>query len=77
MAANDPVQDRYNPPAVTHTDFESSSFNDLNVDELFWLQNERTTHNVAFRKINEHQGLNTITRQIHNFSNKIMVYQKL
>ena len=77
MATNNPAQDRYDPPPITHTDFDTSKFSEIENDELFWLNNQGTDNNHAFRKINDNQGLNTITRQTHNISNRTKIYQKI
>ena len=76
MATNNPAQDRYDPPPITHTDFDTSKFSEIENDELFWLNNQGTNNNHAFRKINEAQAMNTKTRQINNFQRNTVIYQK-
>ena len=43
--ANNPVDDRYNPPGIGQNDFDEMRFDEIEVDDLFWL-NQSTGDNV-------------------------------
>tara|TARA_Y100001963_G_C6591634_1_gene358224 strand:+ start:279 stop:512 length:234 start_codon:yes stop_codon:yes gene_type:complete len=77
MARNDPAQDRYNPPGTNITDFDSIKFGDLEINELFWMNNVLSENNHAYRKLDEKQVLNTKTRIITELSKTTNIYQKL
>ena len=75
--ANNPIEDRYNPPGLK-VEFEKFKFADINVDELVWFSdNANPNKNNAFRKINESQAQNTKTREIINVNYKVQSYQKI
>ena len=78
MAENDSVNDRYNPPSIDQMDFQSAKFDDLEINDLFWLEDNLNNSNHAYRKLNENQSLNTITRHVieGNF-NRNTLYQKI
>ena len=76
MATNDPAQDRYSPPDLNSKDFERFTFNELEVDELFWQTNQ-PGDNISWRKVNEKQAKNLRKQTTHNFNAKTVVYQKV
>ena len=78
MARNDIVGDSYNPPGTSSSDFESMKFNDIDVDELFWLnENPNGDLNNVHRKISETESMNLRTREIDEVSSNIVIYQKI
>ena len=70
------MQDMYNPPDTTSLDFEKSYFNEIDVNELFWL-NENINNNPAFRKANNVGALNTKTQLMENMAPRTIIYQKI
>ena len=77
MSVNNQAQDRYNAPGVRSVDFEEQYLRDLEVDDLFHLNNDTAdgNRNHCHRKLNENDSMNLITRQIVQLGN-IKVYQK-
>jgi hypothetical protein len=76
MSRNNPVNDRYNPPSNMSTDFEEYSFEDLELNELFW-QTNRPEETNPWRKVSETQGMNLKTQTTHNFQGKTKIFQKI
>ena len=76
MSSNQ-AQDRYNPPKLGENDYESTSFSELNVGELLWLNTSRGDGNHAYRKLNEGQALKNKTQKTHNFNRTTKVYYKM
>jgi len=76
MPTNDPVNDRYNPPSTSITDFEKYSFGELEIGELFWQTNQ-SGDNIPWRKTTSSQGTNIKTQTAHNFSPNTTVFQKV
>ena len=76
MAENNPANDRYNPPSNMSTDFEEYSFEDLELNELFW-QTNRPEETNPWRKVSETQGMNLKTQATHNFKPRTKVFQKI
>tara|TARA_Y100000593_G_C4233434_1_gene298217 strand:- start:543 stop:779 length:237 start_codon:yes stop_codon:yes gene_type:complete len=77
MAENNSVNDSYNPPGIG-TDFEEFNFEDIEIDDLIWLDNNTIDgmKNPAHRKINETRVQNLQTGQSININNRQKVYQK-
>jgi hypothetical protein len=75
MAENNQAQDRYNPPSTSVDDFESLQFSEVEVDDLFWLKNSGSD-NPPFRKLNASEAGNTTTRDLQNFNQNDVVYQR-
>ena len=48
-----------------------------NIDELFYQTNRPKETPEIWRKVNEVNAMNVKTRQVHNFSGKTKVYQKI
>ena len=74
---NNPVEDRYNPPSVSQTDFERTMFGDVEERELFWLNTSINDNNHAYRKMNGNQALNTKTQEWTDFSPRTEVFYKI
>jgi len=74
--ANNQAQDRYNPPSTTHQDYEKFSFGELEVNELFWLNESTTVGNVVHRKIDQTQAMQLKSRKLVSFDSRLKVYQK-
>ena len=75
--SNDPVRDSYNPPGLV-VEFEHFKFSDINIDELVWFSDDKNSNlNHAYRKINENQAQDTITREIVSVSPTAHSYQKI
>ena len=82
--ANNPAQDRYDPPNSVETDWEKSKFMDLSDGSLFWLSDKpewndsRKDHvNEAYRKLDDKQALNTTNQIILDVLSNIDVYVKI
>ena len=67
----------YDPsrPTANMTDYEDRKFEEVNVDELFYLSDNLRDVN-SFRKINEEQAMNIRTRVIESVQPKTQVYVK-
>tara|TARA_Y100000593_G_C4147716_1_gene255457 strand:+ start:299 stop:529 length:231 start_codon:yes stop_codon:yes gene_type:complete len=76
MPVNNPTSDHFNPPSNMSQDFEEFSFEELEVNELFW-QTNRPAEDNPWRKISQTQGLNLKTQTYHNFDRKTKVFQKI
>ena len=77
MVGNDLPSDMYNPPSVSQIDFEDIRFNEIDSDDLFWLdQNPNGNINHVHRKINEKEAIDLKTGVTSTFKN-IVVYQKI
>ena len=76
MPANDPANDRYNPPGNLSQDFEEFKFSEVGLDELFWQTNQ-PGDNIPWRKTNETQALNIKAQTTHNFKSNTVVWQKI
>ena len=77
MPENNSVNDSFNPPPVA-TEFEEFNFEDLEIDDLLWLNNKSIDGmtNVAHRKIDETAAMNIKTGGMVRMSNRQKVYQK-
>tara|TARA_Y100000996_G_C22258327_1_gene534792 strand:+ start:227 stop:466 length:240 start_codon:yes stop_codon:yes gene_type:complete len=78
MSVNNQAQDRYNAPQNRAVDFEEHYLRDLEIDELFWLNNNSAdgNRNHAHRKLTDTgECMNLITREVKMFGN-IKVFQK-
>tara|TARA_Y100000310_G_scaffold334833_1_gene415485 strand:- start:97 stop:330 length:234 start_codon:yes stop_codon:yes gene_type:complete len=77
MVGNNLPNDMYNPPSVSQTDFEEIRFNEIDSDDLFWLnQNPNGDVNHVHRKISDGEAMNLKTGVTSTFKN-IYVYQKI
>ena len=76
MAINNPTGDYFNPPSNMSQDFEEYSFEDLEVNELFWQTNKPKEDN-PWRKVSQTEGLNLRTQSSHSFQPKTKVFQRI
>jgi hypothetical protein len=77
MSKNNSVGDSYNPPGIG-TEFEPMPFEDVEIDDLLWLNQNSTngTENPAHRKIDETAVQNLQTGALVKVSTRQEVYQK-
>ena len=77
MTKNNSVGDSYNPPGIG-TDFEPMPFEDVEVDDLLWVNTNSIDglQNPAHRKINDNSAQNLQTGGSISFSLRQEVYQK-
>ena len=77
MAENNSVEDSYNPPPVA-TEFEEFLFEEIEPDDLIWLNNNsfEGTVNPAHRKIDESSAHNLQMNEIVQVESRQKVYQK-
>ena len=77
MANNDPVQDRYSPPSITQYDFDEYNFEDLEINELFWLTTDPLSDMYKqYRKVTENTATGIKDRVEYNFVFNRKVYLK-
>lgn len=74
--SNDSVNDRYNPPGIGQNDFDSVRFDEIEDEDLFWLNQTLGNDNPAFRKMNDNQGYNTKTGIVQDFNRMQQVFQR-
>ena len=77
MPNNDLTRDTYAPPSINSDDWESNKFSELEVQELFWLNIEKSDSNIAHRKESENSAMNVKTRESRAFDRNLVVYQKI
>ncbi len=67
----------YDPssPTAKMTDYEDRKFEDVNIDELFYLSDNLNDVN-SFRKISEEEAMNIRTREVEMVQPKTKVYVK-
>ena len=77
MAENNSVEDSYNPPPVA-TEFEEFIFEDIEIEDLIWLNNNSLDGmvNPAHRKLSESSALNLQSSQVISVENRQKVYKK-
>jgi len=73
--ANNPSEDMYNPPGIGQNDFDEFRFDDIEQDDLFWL-NSTNGNNPSYRKMNDTQGYNVQTGIVQDFDRMSVVYQR-
>ena len=76
MPTNDSVEDRYNPPGIGQNDFDEILFEEIEDEDLFWLNTTNGDNNPPFRKINTKQGHNTRTGIVKDFERRQIVFQR-
>jgi len=76
MAKNDSVNDRYAPPGIGSNDFEQIRFNEIEDEDLFWLNQGSGNSNPPYRKMNSKQGHNTKDGIVQNFGRNAVVYSR-
>ena len=74
--SNDSVNDRYNPPGIGKNDFEKVRFDELEAEELFWLNTNNGDNNPPYRKLNNTQGHDTRTGIVADFGIRQEVFQR-
>ena len=75
--ANNQANDRYNPPGIGQNDFEQVRFDEIEDEDLFWLNTDVGNNNPPHRKINDGQGYNIKTGIVQNFDRMVFVYQRM
>jgi len=73
--ANSLPEDMYNPPGIGQNDFDKFKFDDIEADDLFWL-NSSNGDNPTYRKMNDTQGYNVQTGIVEDFTQYQVVYQR-
>ena len=78
MAQNNPAGDNdwTKTPSGGVTEFDQSSFSDIEDGDLFWKHQDNMPDNHAWRKINEARAQNTRTQQIQDMHPQMTVFQK-
>ena len=77
MAHNDPVQDKYRGNPVGVIEFDHVSFEDIEIDDLFWFTNHPNGDvNIAHRKVSDTEGANVRNNIITEVTNAQVVFQK-
>jgi len=74
---NNSVEDRYNPSSNLDPDYEPVRFDEIDEEDLFWLDNKDGHNNPAYRKMNETQGYNTRTSIVDDFVGTREVFQRI
>ena len=59
--SNNQVDDRYNPPGIGQNDFDEMRFDEIEVDDLFWMNTSAGQDNPPYRRLDE-QGMVANTR---------------
>ena len=77
MAENNSVNDSYNPPPVA-SEFEVNLFEDIEVDDLIWVNNNSLNGivNPVHRRITENTVQNLQSGHITHIDGRQKVYQK-
>tara|TARA_Y100001938_G_C8040554_1_gene405941 strand:- start:1062 stop:1295 length:234 start_codon:yes stop_codon:yes gene_type:complete len=76
MPINDQANDRYNPPGIGENDFEPMRFDEIEDEDLFWLNQSTGDSNPSYRKINDKQGYNVKTGIVENFVFNAKVFMR-
>ena len=71
--ANNPANDRYNPPSASQPDFEPAKFNDLPTGEIFYLE-ERGD---PYRKVSDDEAVNTRHQTTHEVLSNIDIFTRI
>ena len=74
--ANDSVNDRYNPPGIGQNDFDRVRFDEIDDEDLFWLNENTGDGNPPYRKMNDNQGHNTKDGIVKDFNRTDVVFQR-
>jgi len=74
--ANNPAEDFYDPPGIGKNDFDKFRFDDIDDDDIFWLNNQNGNNNPSYRKINDKQGYNIKTGIVEDFDRMQEIYQR-
>ena len=77
MARNDPMKDGiWSETPGIEMDFEDMLFEDIEADDLLWLQATRGDANQVYRKIDDYTALNLKTNTAVAIDARRTVYQK-
>ena len=77
MSRNDPMRDGiWSETPGIGTDFEDMLFEDIDADDLLWLQAVRGDANQVYRKIDDYTALNIKTNTIVTIPARQTIYQK-
>ena len=77
MPRNDPMRDNiWSETPGIGTDFEDMLFEDIDADDLLWLQAVRGDANQVYRKIDDYTALNIKTNTIVTIPARQTIYQK-
>ncbi len=77
MPRNDPMRDNiWSETPGIGTDFEDMLFEDIDADDLLWLDNVRGDANQVYRKIDDNTALNLKTNARVKIQPRQMIYQK-
>ena len=77
MARNDPMRDGiWSETPGIEMDFEDMLFEDIEADDLLWLQATRGDANQVYRKIDDYTALNLKTNTAVAIPARRTVYQK-
>jgi hypothetical protein len=77
MSRNDPMRDGiWSETPGIGTDFEDMLFEDIDADDLLWLQAVRGDANQVHRKIDDYTALNIKTNTIVTIPARQTIYQK-
>ena len=59
--SNNQADDRYNPPGIGQNDFDEMRFDEIEVDDLFWMNTSAGQDNAPYRRLDE-KGMVANTR---------------
>jgi hypothetical protein len=77
MPRNDPMRDGiWSETPGIGTDFEDMLFEDIEADDLLWLQATRGDANQVYRKIDDYTALNIKANTIMEIPARRKIYQK-
>ena len=76
MPINDQANDRYNAPGIGQNDFEPMRFDEIEDEDLFWLNEGVGDVNPPYRKMNDTQGHNTKTGIVEDFAFNAKVFMR-
>ena len=76
MPRNDQANDRYDAPGIGMNDFEPMQYDEIEDEDLFWLNQNVGESNPPYRKITESEAGNTKTRTLESFNSTDVVYQR-
>ena len=74
--ANNPAEDQFNPPGIGQNDFDPVRFDEIEEEDLFWLNQQSGDNNPAYRKMNDNQGYNTRTGIVQDFDRMMQVFMR-
>ncbi len=76
MPTNDQANDRYDPPGIGQNDFEPTRFDEIEDEDLFWLNESTGDSNPPYRKMNNTQGHNCKTGIVEDFKFNAQVFMR-